>query len=323
MASYTSTNLKLRVAPTATNKLSLYTQNEFSIISVLLFVVGICLWSAIKVPILECDRTRSELFSLRCQAKTVVFFGTTEAERTRFAEPSDTVVEINPVENVAIVSATPANYSPFAQFGPDAINHLQISDSNQTATIDIPIKANWREADGLVAHLQAAIASPDSPDVLVTSSLAAIAVRLAHAIENTEPAPIVISYPTPWRPYLPGLLAILASLLYARIPGSWFKFDRAQGMLTLKRHSLSPTLEYPIQEVQAIAVEEERFTSIEEPGEPQGSHSGYRISLVLASGKIEPLARTYSSNPKSKFESAEVIRAFLQLPPVIFKRSDP
>lgn len=58
MAGYVSSDLKLCVAGTATNKLRLYTLNELSIISLLLVVAGISLWSVIKTPVLECDRDR-------------------------------------------------------------------------------------------------------------------------------------------------------------------------------------------------------------------------------------------------------------------------
>ncbi|MBM0744448.1 hypothetical protein JOY44_23030 [Phormidium sp. CLA17] len=275
-------------------------------------MTGLYLWSLTKTPVLECDHTWWQYppRGLRCRAKTVMFFGT---------EPSDTEVEVNPVESVALVPATPASPSPFGQFHADSINHLRISGSNQLATIDIPLTATWHDADTLAAHLRTAIANPESPAVLVASPLGAIAIQLTHIIKKTKLTPIIISYPIPWQPYLPGLLVVVASLLYARKPGSWFEFDKANGMLTLKRHSLSPTLRYPIQAIQAIAIEEERFTSIKEVGEHQRSRLGYRVSLVLDSGQIEPLAKTYSANLSSKREAAEVIRTFLQLPPRNFQ----
>ncbi len=322
MAGYTSTNLKLRVTTNVTHKLRLYTRNELSLISVLLMVTGTCLWSLIKTPILECDRAwQGPSRVLRCRAKTVMFFGTIDAERTRLAEPSDTEVEVKPVESVVLVPATLASPSPFRQFNADPINHLRIGGSKQLATIDIPLKATWHDAETLAAHLQTAIAHPESPAVLVTSPLGTIAIQLTHTVKQTKLTPITISYPIPWQPYLPGLLVVVASLLYARKPGSWFEFDKAKGMLTLKRHSLSSTLEYPLQAIQAIAIEEKQFTSIAKSGEQQRSYLGYRISLVLDSG-IEPLAKTYSANLSSKREAAEVIRTFLQLPPVIFKQGE-
>lgn len=116
----------------------------------------------------------------------------------------------------------------------------------------------------------------------------ALAMTLAHSVNKTAPAPTIASYPIPWEPYLPGLLVVTAGLLYARKPGSWFEFDKTKGIVTFKRHSLSPTIQYPIQDIQAIAVEEKLFKEIEEVGEYQRSYTGYRISLILDSGQLEP-----------------------------------
>lgn len=128
MAGYVSGDLKLRVADTATNKLRLYTLNELSMISVLLIVAGICLWSLIKVPVLECDRSRHDPSrALRCRAKMVVFFGVVEAERTRFAEPSDREIVIDSVTSAALVPAVPSGPSPLGQFGAGSVNNLRIS----------------------------------------------------------------------------------------------------------------------------------------------------------------------------------------------------
>lgn len=147
-----------------------------------------------------------------------------------------------------------------------------------------------------------------------------MAIKLVHTINKTAPAPTIASYPISWEPYLPGLLVVTAGLLYARKPGSWFELDKTKGMVTFKRHRLSPTIKYPIQDIKAIAVEEKQFTETEEIGEYQRSYLGYRVSLVLASGQLEHLVKTYRANPNSKREAAEAIRTFLQLPPVIFQQ---
>jgi hypothetical protein len=81
--------------------------------------------------------------------------------------------------------------------------------------------------------------------------------------------------------------------------------DKTLGTLTLKKQGLFSTkvTEHQIQEIADILVEE----STDSDG------CTYRVSILMKSGKRQALTNYYSSGKKSKQETADCLRRFLQL----------